>query len=46
MPLTLEKMNYLIKELFRTENPLKCPHGRPTVLQFSQLAIERGFDRR
>ena len=46
MPLTIEKMNYLIKELFRTENPLKCPHGRPTVLQFSQLAIERGFDRR
>lgn len=46
MPLTLEKMNYLIKELFRTASPLKCPHGRPAVLRFSQAAIEKGFDRR
>jgi len=46
MPLTPEKMNYLIKELFRTQSPLKCPHGRPAILRFSHDSIERGFDRR
>ena len=45
MPLTQEKMNYLIKELFRTQTPLKCPHGRPSVLRFPHGAIEKGFDR-
>ncbi len=45
-PLTGEKMNYLIKELFRTASPLKCPHGRPAVLRYSHEAIERGFERR
>ncbi|HEY3174400.1 MAG TPA: DNA mismatch repair endonuclease MutL [Candidatus Polarisedimenticolia bacterium] len=46
MPLTADKMNYLIKELFRTSAPLKCPHGRPAVLRFSRESIEKGFDRR
>ncbi len=46
MPLTHEKMNYLIKELFRTASPLKCPHGRPAMLRFSHESIQRGFDRR
>jgi DNA mismatch repair protein MutL len=45
-PLTGEKMNYLINELFRTRSPLKCPHGRPAVLRYSHETIERGFDRR
>lgn len=45
MSLTSEKMNYLIKELFRTSAPLTCPHGRPAVLRFTHAEIERGFDR-
>ncbi len=44
-PLTHEKMNYLINELFRTASPLKCPHGRPAILRFGHEEIERGFDR-
>jgi len=44
--LTPEKVNYLIKELFRTSSPLKCPHGRPAVLRFSHEALEKGFARR
>ncbi|HKY33066.1 MAG TPA: DNA mismatch repair endonuclease MutL [Candidatus Polarisedimenticolia bacterium] len=43
MPLTPEKMNYLISELFRTSTPLKCPHGRPAVLRLSHKEIERVF---
>jgi DNA mismatch repair protein MutL len=46
MPLTPEKMNYLIRQLFRTSAPLKCPHGRPAILRFSQTALEKEFDRR
>jgi DNA mismatch repair protein MutL len=43
MPLTIEKMNYLINELFRTATPMKCPHGRPAVLRLSHRDLERGF---
>ena len=46
MALTMDKMTYLTRELFRTATPLKCPHGRPAVLRFSQASIEKGFDRR
>ena len=46
MALTMDRMNYLARELFRTATPLKCPHGRPAVLRFSQVSIEKGFDRR
>ncbi len=45
MPLTPEKMNYLIDELFRTRSPLRCPHGRPAILRFTHRSIEQGFDR-
>ena len=45
MPLTPEKMNYLISALFRTRIPLKCPHGRPAVVRFAHQQIERSFDR-
>ena len=46
MALTMDKMHYLARELFRTTTPLKCPHGRPAVLRFSQESLEKGFDRR
>lgn len=46
MALTPEKMRYIARELFRTSTPLKCPHGRPAVLRFTQVSLEKGFDRR
>jgi DNA mismatch repair protein MutL len=45
MPLTSEKMQWLIDELMKTENPMTCPHGRPIVMRMGLRDIERGFKR-
>jgi DNA mismatch repair protein MutL len=45
MPLTREKMEYLIKELLRTQTPQVCPHGRPIILRISHYEIEKNFKR-
>lgn len=45
MPLTEEKMKWLIDELMKTECPTNCPHGRPIILRFSMKDIEKGFKR-
>lgn len=45
-PLPREKMDYLVRELFRTPNPAVCPHGRPIVVRLSKVEIEKGLRRR
>ena len=45
MPLTSEKMQWLIDELMKTQNPMTCPHGRPIVMRMGLRDIERGFKR-
>ncbi|HWO00177.1 MAG TPA: DNA mismatch repair endonuclease MutL [Blastocatellia bacterium] len=45
MPLTHEKMEWLIEELFKTQNPMTCPHGRPIIMRMGLRDIERGFKR-
>lgn len=45
MPLTLEKMQWLLDELSQTRVPTNCPHGRPVILRFSLYEIERNFGR-
>jgi DNA mismatch repair protein MutL len=45
MPLTEEKMRWLIDELLTTRNPWTCPHGRPVLLRFTVRDIERQFQR-
>ncbi|MDR0768225.1 MAG: DNA mismatch repair endonuclease MutL [Methanosarcinales archaeon] len=39
------QMEELIRQLKMTENPYSCPHGRPTILIFSQKEIEKLFER-
>lgn len=44
--LSAEEMESVISELFQAEQPYACPHGRPTVLQMSDIELERRFGRR
>lgn len=43
--LTAQEMNQLIKDLYSTENPLTCPHGRPTMVRISQEELKKRFAR-
>jgi DNA mismatch repair protein MutL len=44
-PLEQTKMEWLLKELAKTECPMSCPHGRPVVLRYSVKEIQRAFKR-
>ncbi len=44
--LTLEEMRELVRQLEKTALPHTCPHGRPTIIHFSQEQLEREFGRR
>ncbi len=43
--LPLEKMSYLVEELFKTSNASLCPHGRPIVVKIDRKEIERSLKR-
>jgi DNA mismatch repair protein MutL len=45
MPLERNKMEWLLRELGKSECPMTCPHGRPTVLRYSLREIEKAFKR-
>lgn len=45
MPLTIEKMQWLVDRLLFTSSPTTCPHGRPVILRLTMKDIERGFHR-
>jgi DNA mismatch repair protein MutL len=45
MPLEQNKMEWLLKELAKTEAPMTCPHGRPVVLRYSVKEIQKAFKR-
>jgi DNA mismatch repair protein MutL len=45
MPLDQQKMEWLLKELSKTECPMTCPHGRPVVLRYSVKDIQKAFKR-
>jgi DNA mismatch repair protein MutL len=35
----------LITQLLELENPFTCPHGRPTIVEFTRQELERRFKR-
>jgi DNA mismatch repair protein MutL len=44
-PLAHDKMEWLLRELAKTECPMSCPHGRPVVLRYSVKEIQKAFKR-
>jgi DNA mismatch repair protein MutL len=45
-PLSPDKIEARVSELFRADNPYSCPHGRPVVLTLADADLERRFGRR
>ena len=45
-PLTEPEMRALLEQLEATDNPHTCPHGRPTLIHFSEYQMDREFGRR
>lgn len=43
--LSTPEMESLLDQLLTLENPYFCPHGRPTMISFSQYEIEKKFKR-
>ncbi len=43
--LSEKEMAALIRELEKTEVPMTCPHGRPTVIRMSKAELEKTFGR-
>jgi DNA mismatch repair protein MutL len=44
-PLDTAKIDWLLKELAKTEHPTACPHGRPIALRYSHKDIAKAFQR-
>ncbi|TDO78347.1 DNA mismatch repair protein MutL [Halanaerobium saccharolyticum] len=44
-PLTKKESIQLVMDLYRTENPYRCPHSRPIMINISREEIEKGLGR-
>ena len=44
--LSFEEMESLVDQLFATEYPFTCPHGRPTMLRISRPELDHRFSRK
>ena len=43
--LEMNEMSVLVERLQQCENPMHCPHGRPTIVRMDSEAIQRLFKR-
>ena len=43
--LTLDDMKVLLDNLRCCDNPFTCPHGRPTIITYSNYDLEKLFKR-
>jgi DNA mismatch repair protein MutL len=43
--LSQEEMKNLLEDLNKCENPNSCPHGRPIIIEFPLIELDRRFGR-
>lgn len=43
--LNIDEIKILLSKLMELENPFTCPHGRPIIIKFSLVEIEKMFKR-
>lgn len=43
--ITIKEMEHLIDDLRKCDNPFNCPHGRPTIIFYSNYDLEKLFKR-
>lgn len=43
--ITIEDMESIINQLRGCDNPFNCPHGRPTIIEFTIYELEKMFKR-
>ena len=43
--ITMEDMESIISQLRQCNNPFNCPHGRPTIIEFTIYELEKMFKR-
>lgn len=43
--ITLKDMEYLVDRLRECDNPFSCPHGRPSIISYSNYDLEKLFKR-
>jgi DNA mismatch repair protein MutL len=43
--LTINDIQVILDNLMRCDNPYVCPHGRPTILFYSEYELEKLFKR-